>query len=108
MSCAGSDADSKRALPLGVRRAFSLPNDLKALSESDFESLSRIVPKLTRRIVEERKRRGGFDSIEDLREVEGIGPFRWATVRSALNPSEPQSVPSLSSGCCRRLPSFPE
>jgi hypothetical protein len=62
VSCADSYADSKRALPHGVRRAFGLPSDLKALSESDFGSLSGIGPKLARRIVEERKRRGGLGS----------------------------------------------
>jgi competence protein ComEA len=50
------------------------------------DSLDGIGPTLARRILEHRDRSGGFKSIEQLREIEGIGEKRFEALRSALAP----------------------
>ena len=45
-----------------------------------------IGPTLAQRIVEYRAQHGGFSSLGDLGEVEGIGEKRLATLRKALQP----------------------
>lgn len=45
-----------------------------------------IGPTLAARIVEYRDQNGGFQSIEELREVEGIGEARFAALREAVTP----------------------
>jgi competence protein ComEA len=50
------------------------------------DGLDGIGPTLAKRIVEYRKAHGGFRSIDDLREVEGIGEKRLAALREAVNP----------------------
>lgn len=47
--------------------------NLNTASAEDLERISDIGPDYARRIVEERDRRGGFERIEDLDRVEGIG-----------------------------------
>jgi hypothetical protein len=59
------------AAPLDVNRA-----DVPALSR-----LPGVSPTLARRIVEERERRGRFDSPEALRYVLGMGPKKLAAIR---------------------------
>ena len=71
-------------LPLGVTRTLELPIDLNALSAADFESLPGIGPALSRRIVEIRREKGGFEGVEELDQVPGIGPAKLATLRSLL------------------------
>ena len=44
------------------------------------------LPDLARRIVEYRDSHGGFRSLEELGEVEGIGEKRLASLREALDP----------------------
>jgi competence ComEA-like helix-hairpin-helix protein len=76
-----------RSLPLGTLRALGLPIQLNAVSAADLEQLPGIGPQLARRIVEARRLRGGFGSVEDLIEVQGIGPAKIAALRAALNPA---------------------
>ena len=45
-----------------------------------------IGPTLAQRIVEYRDAHGGFRSLEELREVEGIGEKRFASLREGLQP----------------------
>lgn len=47
--------------------------DLNAASQEDLERISDIGSDYAQRIIAERDRRGGFDRIEDLEEVPGIG-----------------------------------
>lgn len=48
--------------------------DLNSASQEDLERISDIGPDYARKIIDERNRRGGFNSIEDLEGVPGIGP----------------------------------
>jgi competence protein ComEA len=50
------------------------------------DGLDGIGPTLAQRIVEYRAQHGGFSSLADLGEVEGIGEKRLASLRKALQP----------------------
>jgi len=58
--------------------------DLNLASASDLLLLPGVGPKLARRIVEERAQRRGFKSLDELREVKGIGPTKLAQLRPWL------------------------
>jgi competence protein ComEA len=69
--------------------AGSIPGVKIHLSTATIEQLDGIGgigPTLAERIVEYRDAHGGFRSIEELAEVEGIGEKRLATLREALQP----------------------
>ena len=83
------DQPEDQGLPLGVRRVLGAPVDLNALTADDFESLPGLGPQLSRRIVAERVRRGGFTTVDDFATVKGVGPARLATLRAALEPPRP-------------------
>ncbi|MGI5863932.1 MAG: ComEA family DNA-binding protein [Myxococcales bacterium] len=75
-----------RPLPLGARRALGLAVDLDALTASELEQLPGVGPTLARRIVETRRRLGGYRAVDDLLEVPGIGPAKLEAIRAALAP----------------------
>ena len=54
------------------------PLDLNAAGPADLDALPGVGPVLAQRIVEWRTANGGFRSVEELREVAGIGPARYA------------------------------
>jgi competence protein ComEA len=59
---------------------------LGSAGAQDLDGLDGIGPTLAKRIVAYRQAHGGFRSVDDLREVEGIGEKRLAALRKALNP----------------------
>ena len=59
---------------------------LGAATEEQLDEIDGIGPTLAERIVEYRQAHGGFASIEELGEVEGIGEKRLASLREALQP----------------------
>jgi competence protein ComEA len=59
---------------------------LATATVEQFEELDGIGPTLAERIVEYRDSHGGFRSIGELREVEGIGEKRFESLREALQP----------------------
>jgi len=59
---------------------------LAGATVEQLDTLDGIGPTLAQRIVRERDSRGGFQSVAELRTVEGIGEKRFATLRSALEP----------------------
>jgi competence protein ComEA len=59
---------------------------LGAATLEQLDQLDGIGPTLAQRIVEYRTEHGGFRSVGELREVEGIGEKRFATLREALQP----------------------
>jgi competence protein ComEA len=57
---------------------------LATASADQLDELDGIGPTLSERIVEYRTQNGGFRSLEELQEVEGIGEKRFETLRQAL------------------------
>lgn len=55
--------------------------DLDRAGRAELEGLPGVGPVLAGRILELRRRRGGFDRLEDLLEVKGIGPARLEELR---------------------------
>jgi len=80
---AGSPA-ATGAPPPGSAGAPKL--SLGAATVEQLDGLDGIGPTLAQRIVEYRTEHGGFRSLSELREVEGIGEKRFASLREALQP----------------------
>jgi competence protein ComEA len=59
---------------------------LGSATVEQLEGLDGIGPTLAQRIVQWRDAHGGFQSVEQLREVEGIGEKRFETLRAAVGP----------------------
>ena len=57
------------------------PLNLNTATAAQLEELPGIGPTLAAAIIEERDRRGGFESINELRDVRGIGEKRFADLR---------------------------
>jgi competence protein ComEA len=73
----------------GAGAAAESPGSLVHLSTATPEQLDEvdgIGPTLAKRIVEYRDAHGGFGSIDELAQVDGIGEKRLATLRDALQP----------------------
>ena len=64
------------------------PLDINRASVAELARLPGVGPSLAQRILDERERRGGFDSPEALRHVVGIGPKKLAALRSLVTVSE--------------------
>jgi hypothetical protein len=78
-----------RDLPPGARLLLGLPVELNSASEVELQSLPRIGPVLSRRIVEARRARV-FCSLDDLARVRGIGLAtlrRLAPIVSVVRPA---------------------
>lgn len=73
-AAAGGEADAQAPVSLGSATAEQL------------EQLDGIGPTLAERIVTHRQDRGGFGSLDQLGEVEGIGEKRLAALKEALTP----------------------
>jgi competence protein ComEA len=73
-AAAGGAADGKRPVSLGMATA------------EDLDSLDGIGPTLAKRIVEYRQAHGGFRSVDELRQVDGIGDKRFQQLKKALQP----------------------
>lgn len=58
--------------------------DLNAASEQELESLPGVGPVLAGRIVQWRNDNGGFGSVEELQEVDGIGPATFEELRDEV------------------------
>jgi len=63
------------------RRPVTFPLDLNSARLEDLMELPGIGEKLAQRLVEYRKSHGGFRSVEDLRNVRGIGAKRMERLR---------------------------
>ncbi len=59
---------------------------LAGAAVEQLEELDGIGPTLAQRIVDYREENGGFRSLDELREVEGIGEKRFASLKEALQP----------------------
>jgi competence protein ComEA len=59
---------------------------LSTASEAELETIDGIGPALAGRIIEYRDTHGGFHSIDELKQVSGIGDKRFETLSKALRP----------------------
>jgi competence protein ComEA len=62
------------------------PVSLSSATIEQLDTIDGIGPTLAQRIVDYRTEHGGFRSIEELQEVDGIGEARFETLREALQP----------------------
>jgi competence protein ComEA len=58
--------------------------NLNSASQAELEKLSGIGPSLAQAIIAERERRGGFRSVNELRDVRGIGEKRFADLKDKV------------------------
>jgi competence protein ComEA len=65
--------------------------DLNTASEQDLERISDIGADYARKIVDERNRRGGFDNIDELDSVPGIGPETIKQLKASATVRSKQS-----------------
>jgi competence protein ComEA len=72
--------------PVGLGAAGKRPVSLSTASADELDSLDGIGPTLAQRIVEYRQAHGGFHSIDELRQVDGIGDKRFQQLKKALQP----------------------
>jgi competence protein ComEA len=82
--------------------ASPAPVDLNRAERAELEQVPGIGPALAREITDDRQRRGGFRSVEELRRVKGIGPATLDKVRpfvrveaTAFPPQPPDDEPLL-------------
>jgi competence protein ComEA len=59
---------------------------LSTATVEQLDALDGIGPTLAQRILQWRDAHGGFKSVDQLREVEGIGEKRFEALRSAVQP----------------------
>jgi competence protein ComEA len=84
LGAASLGAASSGAAPPGAAGVPKLSLGSATLEQLD--QIDGIGPTLAQRIIEYRTQHGGFRSIGDLREVEGIGEKRFKTLSDALQP----------------------
>ena len=59
---------------------------LASATVEQLDQLDGIGPTLAKRIVQFRDEKGGFRSVDQLRDVEGIGEKRFAALRESVGP----------------------
>lgn len=81
----GAAATAAAAAP-GAAATASGPISLAGATQAQLEELDGIGPTLAARILEYRDEHGGFRTVEELAEVEGIGEVRLEALREAVQP----------------------
>ncbi|WP_342781601.1 ComEA family DNA-binding protein [Streptomyces piniterrae] len=72
--------------PSGAGGAPSGPVSLSTATEQQLDTLPGVGPVLARHIIEFRTQHGGFASVDQLRQVTGIGDRRFADLRPLVQP----------------------
>ncbi|HWC50599.1 MAG TPA: ComEA family DNA-binding protein [Nitrospira sp.] len=72
---------------------FAISLDVNRASRQDFERLPGIGPVLAGRIIEYREAEGGFQHIEQLRRVKGIGSKTFERIRALVSIVPPVAKP---------------
>jgi competence protein ComEA len=84
--------------------ALSIPLDLNRVSMGDLCLIPGIGESLAQEVIAYRQRRRGFRSVEELRNVRGIGEKKWKAIKNFLTVTQPGRVGA--SGLTSRV-SFP-
>jgi competence protein ComEA len=63
---------------------FSIPLDLNRVSAEDLSLIPGIGESLAQEILAYRERRRGFRSVEELKNVKGMGEKKWRAIKSFL------------------------
>ncbi|GGX59972.1 hypothetical protein GCM10010510_00200 [Streptomyces anandii JCM 4720] len=83
----GGPAPATGTGPAGVGTAGpTAPVSLNTATADQLETLPGVGPVLARHIIDYRSRHGGFRSVDELRQVNGIGDRRFADLRSLVRP----------------------
>jgi competence protein ComEA len=85
-SATGSSAPGASAAGGGGASVGAAKLSLASATVEQLDQLDGIGPTLAKRIVQFREEKGGFRSVEQLRDVEGIGEKRFAALREAVGP----------------------
>jgi competence protein ComEA len=72
--------------PGGADAASGTPISLSTATIEQLDTLDGIGPAIAQRIVSYREAHHGFKSVEELREVEGVGDKRFEALRKAVRP----------------------
>jgi competence protein ComEA len=80
---AAPSADGSSETGAGIAEPLGLVN-LNAATQPQLEALPGIGPTLAKAIIAERQRRGGFRSVNELRDVRGIGEKRFADLKDKV------------------------
>ena len=83
---AGAGAGSAGAAGGGIGAAPAQAISLSTATVEQLDTLDGIGPTLAARIVQYRDAHGGFKSVDELRQVSGIGDKRFAALRKAVQP----------------------
>ena len=84
-STAGSAVIAVSAISSAERIVLGIPLDINAMTAEDFDRLPGVGPALAQRIVIYRQKNGGFMTVEELREVEGIGEGKYSVLLTFFN-----------------------
>jgi competence protein ComEA len=85
----GGPAPAQAQPPAGTTAAGAAPTGPVSLNTATVEQLDTLPgvgPVLAQHIIDHRTRHGGFRSVEELREVNGIGERRFADLRNLVRP----------------------
>ncbi|HEY8215984.1 MAG TPA: ComEA family DNA-binding protein [Acidimicrobiia bacterium] len=80
----GAPGDGEAGGSSGAGGSTPARVNLNTASQADLESLPGIGPVLAAAIIDERQRRGGFRSVQELRDVDGIGEKRFAELEDLV------------------------
>ncbi|MFH9987130.1 helix-hairpin-helix domain-containing protein [Streptomyces luteogriseus] len=85
-SAPGAGAGSAPGGPGGGVAAPAAPVSLNTATADQLDTLPGVGPVLAQHIIDYRTRHGGFRSVDELREVNGIGDRRFADLRPLVRP----------------------
>jgi competence protein ComEA len=83
---AASSATAGDATAGGAAAPAAGPVSLSSATVEQLDALDGIGPTLAQRILAYRQAHGGFRSVDELRQVEGIGDKRFESLRQAVSP----------------------
>jgi competence protein ComEA len=82
-------------LLLAFNISLHAATDLNLANQAELEALSGIGPNKAKAIIEYRKKHGGFKSIDELTQVDGIGPATLKKLSKEISVSQKEKeVPS--------------